>query len=227
MPGCSSLPGSGIEGRQVAWGSSLSLVFWRRDSHHCGRSAAMEEGLVCVHEVPETLYHYYERTRGPFVHLSDLPYPEAERILEAIRKDGVTFAARRAPEYLAIRRGLEEQVRALFIAKGGRPIRQCPHYLTLGPCPWLLDWYRDGCELALPMAAIDSAVVSFTYGDMFPAMRLRDAKPYRGQVYRWDELPDLVARYGVPQDWNHDGSRGPERYIEAQLWDEAPVARMM
>ena len=32
------------------------------------------------------------------------------------------------------------------------------------------------------------------------------------------------ARYGLPQDWNADGHSGPERYIEAQVWDDAALA---
>ncbi|MBN1305061.1 MAG: hypothetical protein JXA13_11560 [Anaerolineales bacterium] len=44
---------------------------------------------------------------------------------------------------------------------------------------------------------------------------MRDGKLYRGQVYRFDELPELLAEYGLPQEWNRDGRLGPERYIEA------------
>ncbi|MCR5274544.1 MAG: hypothetical protein K6E26_04200 [Clostridiales bacterium] len=29
----------------------------------------------------------------------------------------------------------------------------------------------------------------------------------------------------LPQDWNDDGKFGPERYIEAHVWSEMPVAR--
>jgi len=57
------------------------------------------------------LYHYYECSRGPFVTLSDLPLAEAEQILTAIRQTGQTFASKRAPDYLAIRRDLERRVR--------------------------------------------------------------------------------------------------------------------
>ena len=42
-----------------------------------------------------------------------------------------------------------------------------------------------------------------------------------GQVYTLDELAELVRLYGLPQDWNPDGALGPDRYIEAQVWDDA------
>ncbi|MBN1963525.1 MAG: hypothetical protein JW910_02690 [Anaerolineae bacterium] len=173
--------------------------------------------------LPDFLSHYYERAHGPFCNLSDLPPDEAERLLETIRWRGDVFASQRSADYLTIRRGLEERVRELFIAKGGRPRRARPHYLILGACPWLLGWYRDGCELRIPLADFDPAQVSFTYGDTFPALRYGDGKPTRGQVYTLAELPDLVRAYGQPQVVNADGSLGPDRYIEAQVWDDTPL----
>ena len=172
------------------------------------------------------LYHYYEGCRGPFVNLSDLPLEQAEQILTSIREAGQTFASQRAPDYLAIRRELEERVRRLFEAKGGRPRRARPHYLTVGACPWLRDWYVQGCELSIPIGAFAPEVISFTYGDTFPALRLRDGRPYRGQVYTLVELPALIEQYGLPQDWNPDGQYGPERYIEAQVWEAMPLQRL-
>jgi hypothetical protein len=177
--------------------------------------------------IPDFLSHYYEAAHGPFRNLSDLPPAEAEAIMDRIRRAGGVFASRRAADYLAIRRDLEDQVRRRFVAKGGRPRRLRPHYMILGACPWLLNWYQAGRELRIPLAAFDPAVVSFTYGDTFPAMRYPDGKPYRGQVYTLAELPGLVAAYGLPQAWNADGQGGPERYIEAQVWDEPPLISSM
>jgi hypothetical protein len=169
------------------------------------------------------LYHYYECSRGPFVNLSDLPLAEAEQILTTIRQAGQIFASKRAPDYLAIRRDLEGRVRSLFEAKGGRPRRARPHYMTVGACPWLRDWYVQGCELNIPISTFAPDVISFTYGDTFPALRLHDGRPYRGQVYTLAELPALIQHYGLPQDWNPDGQYGPERYIEAQVWDDTTL----
>ncbi len=169
------------------------------------------------------LYHYYDRHRGPFRNLSDLPLAEAEAVLAAIRQAGQTFAAKRTADYLTIRWELEERVRRLFIAKGGRPRRDRPHYFTVGACPWLLDWYVDGCALIVPLCDIAPESISFTYGDTFPAMRLQDGRPYRGQVYTLSELLALLAEYGLPQEWNPDGKAGADRYIEAQLWDDRPL----
>ncbi|OAH09946.1 hypothetical protein [Streptomyces jeddahensis] len=43
-------------------------------------------------------------------------------------------------------------------------------------------------------------------------------------MYTRDEIFQLIDEYGLPQDWNPDGSQGPERYIEAQIWDDALLA---
>ena len=53
--------------------------------------------------------------------------------------------------------------------------------------------------------------------------RLNDGKEYRRKVYTYDEILAETAKYGLPQDWNGDGSHGPERYIEAHVWTDDPV----
>ena len=34
------------------------------------------------------------------------------------------------------------------------------------------------------------------------------------------DLPAVVAEYGLPQECNTEGKLGPERYIEAQVWQD-------
>ncbi|CAN7254791.1 hypothetical protein LJR016_001014 [Devosia sp. LjRoot16] len=175
--------------------------------------------------VPSILSHYYARERGPFRSLSDLPHAEAESVLEAIRQRGDGFASQRRPDYLVIRRELEALVRQRFIDKGGRPVRSTPRYMILGQCDWVRDWYLEGCSLAVPLARFDPRIVSFTYGDSFPAMRHNDGKPHRGQVFTLGELPWLVEQFGLPQQ--RAETTGPDRYIEAQVWDDEPLGEWL
>ncbi len=175
--------------------------------------------------IPDFLCHYYEGSDGPLRNLSDLPFEDAQVVLASIRMRGDRFASHRKDDYLAVRRGLEQQVRELFLAKGGKPERLHPHYFVLGECAWLKSWYPHGCELRIALNTFRAECVSFTYGDTFPAMRYMDGKPYRGKVYTLVELPALVNEYGLPQIWNADGKFGPERYIEAQVWDDEPIQR--
>jgi hypothetical protein len=173
--------------------------------------------------IPDFLTHYYESASGPFSNLSMLSPKHAEQILEEIRKDGNRFASQRASDYLTRRFMLEDKIRTLFEAKGGRPRLARPHYMILGICPWLKTWYVNGQELQIKLVSIPESCVSFTYGDSFPAMNFNDGKPYRGRVYMRNELTDVIELYGLPQAWNPDGSGGPERYIEAQIWDDTPL----
>jgi hypothetical protein len=173
--------------------------------------------------MPGILSHYYENSAGPFSNLSVLPLEQAEQILEEIRRNGNRFASQRAADYLKKRFALEIKIRKLFEEKGGKPKLARPHYMILGTCPWVREWYVDGQELQIKLALIPKDCVSFTYGDSFPAMNYKDGKPYRGQVYIESELEEIIKRYGLPQEWNPDGKGGPERYIEAQVWDDVPL----
>jgi hypothetical protein len=170
--------------------------------------------------LPDTLTHYYSAARGPLRSLSSIPIDQAEALMEDIHRQGLGFASRRPADYLVNRRGVEKLVRDGFIRKGGVPCRDTPHYFILGECAWVKTWYPDGRDLRLPLALFDPMTVSFTYGDSYPAMRFQDGKPYRAQVYTLAELPGLVAEFGLPQDWNPTGALGPERYIEAQVWQD-------
>jgi hypothetical protein len=169
------------------------------------------------------LYHYYDESTGPFRNLSDLEPSEAEQVLADMKQNGKWFAGQRSEDYMAIRRELEAKARRMFMDKGGKPVRRTPHYMTVGPCPWLLSWYPNGRELFIPTEAFDPLTVSFTYGDLFPTMRYQDNKPYRQKVYTLDEIENIIRQYGLPQEWNADGLLGPERYIEAQIWDDEPL----
>ncbi len=44
-----------------------------------------------------------------------------------------------------------------------------------------------------------------------------DGKEYRKKVYMYDEILDIIKKYGMPREWNDDGRYGPERYIEAHI----------
>jgi hypothetical protein len=173
--------------------------------------------------MPGFLSHYYENSAGPFSNLSMLPLEQAEQILEEIRRNGKRFASQRSSDYMGKRLELEIKIRCLFEEKGGKPKLARPHYMILGSCPWIKGWYVDGQELQIKLALIPKYCVSFTYGDSFPAMNYKDGKPYRGQVYIESELGEIIKRYGLPQEWNPDGKGGPERYMEAQVWDDVPL----
>lgn len=52
-----------------------------------------------------------------------------------------------------------------------------------------------------------------------------EGKEYRKKLYTYDEILDIIGKYGLPQDWKNDGAYGPERYIEAQIWSDETIDR--
>ena len=173
------------------------------------------------------LYHYYERRIGPFVSLSDLPAEGASEIQSRLTLENRTFAARRNDAYLARRKYLEQLVRSMFIAKGGKPVREAPHYMVVEECPWLASWYEDGAFIKIPVEEFDMRAVSFTYGDTFPTFSpdVTDGLEYRRNVYTYGEILAIIEKYGLPQDYCGEPAFAQPRYVEAQVWSDDPIRR--
>ena len=169
------------------------------------------------------LYHYYDKNIGPFKNLSDLSLDEANRVLQeiAITKPNVQCAKRNS-DYMQARAFYENILRNEFKKKGGLIDRQVPHYMVVEHSPWLSTWYENSSYIRIPIEKFDIRTISFTYGDSHPTFsdRVNDGKEYRKKLYMYDEILEMIEKYGLPQDWNDDGSCGPERYIEAHIWSD-------
>ncbi|WMT39682.1 hypothetical protein RE628_20085 [Paenibacillus sp. D2_2] len=172
-----------------------------------------------------TLYHYFEKDIGPLRNLSSLSIDEALDVSRQIKQDGKLFASQRPDDYMLIRRDLEKIAREQFMAKGGKPKNFFPHYMTLGSCDWLKTWYMNPSWITINLDEFDENTISFTYGDLFPTMRYQDNKPYRRQVYSKQEIVKVIDEFKMPQEWNRNGDKGPERYIEVQIWDDEVIQR--
>lgn len=176
------------------------------------------------------LYHYYDKSIGPFVNLSDLPLDQAQLMLDKIKSTKPrSQSAKRNPAYVENRRRCEDILRRAFLAKGGLPERLAPHYMVVEHSPWLSTWYEESAWIKIPVADFDLRTVSFTYGDSMPTFSptVNDGKEYRHKLYTYDEIVPLIAKYGLPQDWNDDGAHGPERYIEAHIWSNDTIDRFL
>ena len=106
---------------------------------------------------------------------------------------------------------------------------ESPHYMVLGYSPWLYSWYEQPEFIKIPVEEFDLRTVSFTYGDSMPTFsdRVNDGREYRKKLYTYDEILEVIAKYGMPQDWNDDGRQGPERYIEAHVWSDRTIEKYM
>lgn len=176
------------------------------------------------------LYHYYEKDIGPFRNLSDLSVDRAVDVLEDIRMTRPSSqAARRDMNYMNRRINYENQARALFVEKGGKPTREAPHYMVVEECEWLDSWYLDSECIKIPVEEFPLDSISFTYGDMHPTFSpiVNDGKEYRKKLYTYKEILDVIQRYGLPQHWNAEGKFGPERYIEVQIWTDEIIKKFL
>ena len=176
------------------------------------------------------LYHYYDKSIGPFKNLSDLSIGEAKQMLDEIRRDKPHVqSAKRQQDYMDNRLFYEAILRTKLIEQGGIIKRRAPHYMVVEPCPWLSTWYENSAYIKIPVEEFDPRTVSFTYGDSHPtfSQRVNDGKEYRKKLYRYDDILNIIDKYGLPQDWNGDGQFGPERYIEAQIWSDETISRYL
>lgn len=169
------------------------------------------------------LYHYYDSQVGPFRNLSDLSEEKANEVLEKIRNDKPNSqCALRQATYMQARVYYENILRTEFKKKGGIIKRQVPHYMVVEHSPWLSTWFEHSSFIKIPIDAFDKRTISFTYGDSHPTFsdRVNDGKEYRKKLYTYDEILEVIKKFGLPQDWNDDGRFGPERYIEAHIWSD-------
>jgi hypothetical protein len=109
--------------------------------------------------------------------------------------------------------------------------------MTLGAHEAMKTWYSNAAVLRIPTDEFDMETVSFTYGDMFAVMNpaLDTGEPYRGQVYTYSEIVEVIAEYGFPKptdyharrdNWQYNGVYLNQllKYVEAHIWcDDVPL----
>jgi len=176
------------------------------------------------------LYHYYDKAIGPFKNLSDLSINDANRVLQEIASTKPSVqCAKRNSDYMQARIHYENILRTEFQKKGGLIFRQSPHYMVVEHSPWLSTWYENSSFIKIPIEKFDLRTISFTYGDSHPTFsdRVTDGKEYRKKLYTYDEILEVIAKYGLPQDWNGDGKFGPERYVEVHIWSDEVIGEYL
>jgi len=178
------------------------------------------------------LYHYFDKKIGPFISLSDIPMDDAKNIINNIKTTKPdTQCATRQPAYMERRHEIEEILKREFVKKGGHIKRKSPYYMIVEHSPWLATWFENSAYVKIPIEEFNLKTVSFTYGDAFPVFsdnrHKMDDKEYRRKIYIYDEILDLITKYGLPQNWNNDGLYGPERYIEAHVWCDEPINKFL
>ena len=172
------------------------------------------------------LFHYFDKDIGPLKNISDLDDKKAKEILDDIKINKPnSFCAKRSETYIKDRRHFEEVLRNEFIKKGGKIERLSPHYFVVEKCTWLESWYINPDHIEIDIKDLDKDYLSFTYGDSHPTFsnKVNDNKEYRKKLYTYNEILEIIKKYGLPQEWNSDGKFGPERYIEAHYWKDINI----
>ena len=69
--------------------------------------------------------------------------------------------------------------------------------------------------------------MSFTYWDSYPTFSdlVNDGKEYRKKLYSYDEILEVIEKYGYPQDWNKTGEHESERHIEVHVWSDETLRK--
>lgn len=185
-------------------------------------------------DLPDYITHYHLADRAPFLNLSDL---DGDRVAAVLSDLGTTGGSQRrfGPAYMRLRRGTERLLRERFRERGGRPIRQSPHYFVLGESAWFRGLYRDAREVRLRLDCLPPDQVSFTIPDSITSMGLlarlghaQPMRPHHGAVFRLDELAEVIERYGRPHSpaaASYDGHQLEdfEHYVEVQVWSDEAV----
>lgn len=187
------------------------------------------------------LYHFFEKERGPFLTLSDLPDDEVQKLLSQYRKESIISGKKTvvgnvySDDNIIIRRRQENMTRITFIEKGGKPVRRFPIYMVLvNDSSYenaFLHYYHDRDYIKIPVNDFDMTSVSFTYGDQCQTVDPRefdnfDIGKYRPPVYTFDGILEIINQrgwitYEGYDNFNFDWNR--PWYIEAQVWSDDKV----
>ena len=181
-------------------------------------------------EIPKFITHYHLADRQPFLTLSELEAGKDNDIFKSLQgrhKCDPSYKRRYGRDYIDMRQKIEDTLRHLFIARGGKPTKEYPLYFVLGQSNWFKGLIDEHREIRIDLDSLSPTTTSFTFPDSYVALS-RNEKPYHGKVFLLHELESVVDKYGVPSDdasldyqgyWKGDF----EKYIEFQIWEDSVV----
>lgn len=186
--------------------------------------------------LPQYVTHYHLADKPPFLNLSDLTKTELAVVMRDLDDRRASSGLKRVfgRRYMELRALTEARLHELFLEAGGRPTRRSPHYFVLGSSEWYRGLSPGTREVVIALEQLPSDVTSFTYPDSFTAMEFgprfnlpQEPRFYHGHVYRMEQLPEVVAQYGLPDDGEttYEGyqHRPFEKYIEVQVWSDEAI----
>jgi len=180
---------------------------------------------------PEIITHNYDAARGIGKNICHLSDAAAERFLDEIRAIG---GRRIRPNYLRRRRHVEDWLIAERRKKLGMTPLDRPIYFFLGD-------FADGKDLSRPhslvmkLSAFRPDSLTFTYPDSMASLplgtreeHLACRQAYHGHVFTLSEIKAVMAKFGLRADRLNDDARlAYDKFIEVQVWDDAPIRRFL
>lgn len=190
-------------------------------------------GLICckrridtvrLHSLPTVITHNFHPARGAFRNVCSLPRDDAERIIASIRHDGHAYIN---DSYFTRRLKTEDWPIAERSRKIGTTRLERPIYFFLGNMADGWDKSRPA-SIVLPLAMFDAEAVTFTFPDSMTSCPSTNRNysgtcPWRGDVFTLAEITEIVARHGFPDPSLPREKRGPDSFIEVQIWDDRPL----
>lgn len=167
-----------------------------------------------MNAMPEMVTHRYDPEQGPCLNLCVLSDPDAERLLDHLRKSRPALR----PDYLARRRTTEAWLAREASEALGRTIEQAPAYFFLGDFSHGPDSSRPAA-LVVPLANLPPHAITFTLGDSMKVVEESSARVYN--------LPEMVALFaeGAVAEFGLSDRHGIQtRFIEMQLWEPSRVS---
>ncbi|TIX91215.1 hypothetical protein [Rhizobium sp. P44RR-XXIV] len=179
---------------------------------------------MLLHTLPTVITHNFDPDRGLLQNICCLPSEDAERIIASIRSGGHAYLK---ANYLARRLRTEDWLIAERNRKIGKTQLARPLYFFLGDMANGWDKSRPA-SIVLPLALFDVDAITFTFPDSMescPANNPADGSgnPWHGRVFTFAEITEMVARYGFPDPALPRERRGPNAFIEVQVWDDRPL----
>lgn len=179
------------------------------------------------------LHHYYNRKNGPFLSVSELTAKDARKVFDSMasylaEKEGRVYNPEQVTDEYIINRhryrcDLECEMRQRFIEKNGNAPRKYPYYLILSeevtPDKSLLELYKNGEYITIPVEEFDMTTVSFTYGDSFVQYYHTEDSKFE-LVYTYDEILQIIKEHGWVKKNENDWG-----FVEAHLWSDEQISK--
>lgn len=180
--------------------------------------------------VPDYLVHYHYKDKPPFLNLSDLPEAGRGEVISALNRRHEKGEIRRHfPDwYMPQRLEAEKNLREHFLAKGGKPQRQSPHYFTLGFSPLFERMYEGSAERVIrKVQDFGEDALCFCLNDSLwtmasshdPAQQFRN-RWFEGTVYSYAETVSILTALGLDVENQTSLSENKISFVEGLVWQD-------